>query len=790
VKLSNFRNIKSIIFSTSALGILYVVLLCMALSVFVNNYINYNSYERKFNTQIFELVNLKEQNRKLLNNKLRNSILVNNKSDSLYFIIKKSILNIIDIKKNSLTKTLYLEKKINLLLLDYKHLQKQYNLYFEYILQLGNSNNGQYANLLHAADEFSNRLKNLEDNNKIISHYKQIKSMLLLFQSNSNELNLKIIKTEINKIELLLDKKNKNNNNYNYLRVYDSFKTFQNTFNVYVKKKMQIGISNNNGLIHKLYKNFNIIENRLNEASDKIYKEKTQDTLLFIFVFIFLSILFLIANFLLNRNFFIKQLFFINYIKKSIENFNTGRFKKHKEIYLPHDLKEIIIELNKFSGKIQKTEKTLLAIPDRNINFDITDTERIQYLDKSLLKIWKNFELSDNDLQSEKEKRIISDWIKTGLEKFTSILRKDFTNVNIISKELLNNIIEHLNIAVGAIYLAKNKNETKLNMVANFAFGKESHIQKQIEKGEGIIGTAAIEKKTLNITNIPPDYYEINSGFGSAMPKNLLIVPVKFENDFYGIIELASFRYIKAYELEFIEELGRAFAASLSANEAHEKVRIDYDKIKKTNKKRENEIIELEKKIIKFQFDYNKINNKNSENEIIINNISNNTILFDLNIEGYVLSASNQFYQTYKIPTENINTTNYLDIIYKSEKNDEIDVDKFWNELKLGYSKKIFHRIKIGEQKFWLSENYVPVKNEDGSINKIKVISTNISDYKELEKIIETANQNIQELRLSNENNDVFIKKIKSELIEAKKETDEIKKRESELKEIIENLKK
>jgi len=793
VKFSIFKNIKSIIYLNSIIGISYVVLLIVVLSIFIKSNINYNSYEKKINTQIFELLKLKELNKKMLNNKFENEFYINKKNkiyDSLNYSIKKSLLNIKTIKNNNLTSTLYLNKNIDLLLLDFEHLQKQYDLYFKYVLQLGNSKNGLYANLLYASNEFYDKLNDLENNTEIILNHEQMKNMMVLFQSSNTQNTLNLFIKKIKKIELLLNNKKSDSNNYRYLRVYDSFKEYHNAFNFYAKKKMQIGVNNNVGVIKKINTNYIIIENRLNELAETAYKKKGKNIVTFIFVLVFLSIIFLLIAYISNRNFFIKQTFFISYLKLLIKDFDKGHLKKKKIIKLPDELYEIIEELNKFSNKLQKTESTLLALPDRQINFDITDPERIQFLDKALLKIWKNFELNDNNLESEKEKRIVSEWIKTGLEKFTSILRKDFTSVNVISKEILNNIIEHLNIAVGAVYLSQNKNETKLNMVANFAFGKESHIQKGIDKGEGIIGTAAIEKKTLNITNIPPNYYKISSGFGASMPKNLLIVPIKFENDFFGIIELASFRLIKAYELEFVEELGKAFAATLSANEVHENVSNDYKNLIEKHKDLENEKNKLEQKIKEFNIDYNKLINSNLEYEVINKNLYKTTIIFDLNTEGYVISANNQFYQTFNIPSENTTAINYLDLIYKSEKKDNIDIDKFWNDIKLGNTKRIVHKIKIIDDEFWLSESYIPIKNNKGTVNKIKVVSINITDYKELEKIIEAANQNIQELRLNNENNDAFIKKIKSELKEAKKETEEVKKRESELIEIIEQLKK
>jgi len=785
VKFLNLKNIKPLVYLNNIIGLIYVILLLVVLYVYIYNFIEYNSYEKTINTHILKLTNLKKLNNKLLNNKFKNDFYSNEKdelSDNLYTNINELFVTVKEIKKSNLTKHLFLEEKINLLFLDYKHLEKQYNLFFKYTLQLGNSEYGLYAKLLHSSDELFDKLSDFDNNYVLISHYYQMKNMLALF--HHNKLFYELFKNQINQIELVLNSKT---DTYKNLRAKDALSEYQKAFNLFVKKKMQVGFNNEFGLTKKINNNINVIENRINEISIVLNENKHKNNLMFILIFIFLSILFLIISFIFSRVFYTKQSFFINQSKALIKGFDIGVFKNEKTIKLPTELDELITIINKFSKKLQKTEKVLLALPDRKINFEITDADRIQFLDKSLLKIWKNFELNDNDLESEKEKRIISDWIKIGLEKFTSILRKDFSNVSSLSKEILNNIIEHLNIAVGAIYLTNDNDESLgLNMVANFAFGNESHIQKEIYKGEGIIGTAAIEKKTMNITNIPENYYKVSSGFGETMPKNLLVVPIKFEEDFFGIIELASFRIIKSYELEFVEELGKAFAASLGANKIHQNVRKEFENLKEKTNILENEKINLENNIANLNNDYEKLSIDNFEYKLSINNLNNSIIIFDLNLEGYVLSANNQFYEIFQISVENINSVNYLDLIYKSEKTNDIDIDKFWNEIKLGSYKKIVHKIKIGEQDFWLSDKFIPIKDAEKNIKKIKVVSTNISDYKILEEIIENANMNIQELKLNNENNQVFINKLKSEIKENKKEFET---KEAELLEIIKKLK-
>ncbi|MBN2757652.1 MAG: GAF domain-containing protein [Bacteroidales bacterium] len=698
----------------------------------------------------------------------------NNLTQDLDLSLKKSFIIIDNLRKSDISNNLLLQKKNDLLLLDYKHLQKQFELYFDYTRQLGSTEYGIYNKLINSSLELQKRLNLLNKNDEIVLLFNQTRSMQALFHFSFDKSSYNFLQKQNNIIENLI-KKRDYNNNYNYYRINDSFKEYKSVFNLFSRKKMQIGFNNDFGLVNKINNTFIIVENRLNESSEIIYLNKYRNVIIYFIAFALLSFVFLIISYFFSRKFYLKHILFINETLKIIENIDKGILFENNELNIPFEFRNIIDSLNGFSKKLLKTAKILLALPDRKINIEITDSERVQFLNDSLLKIWKNFELNDNDLETEKQGRFISDWVKTGLEKFTGILRKEFDDVNLLSKELLNNLIEHLNIAVGAIYLKKEIEKSfELELVSSFAFGKEKLIKKKIEAGEGIIGTAAVEKNTLNITNVPANYFKVSSGFGNAMPRNVLIIPVIFENEIFGIIELASFKIIQNYELEFIEELAKAFAATLSANKAHENIKQKYKETTIKNNLLENEKSKLQNNISDLSKDFEELNFKNFDYEIVKRSIDSYTIIFDINIEGYVLSVNNQFYKVFKTLPENIKNINYFDYLYKSEKIEEIDIDKFWNEIKIGISKKLTHKINVLGENFWLYDDFIPIKNNEGIVYKVKVVSRNITDYKELEKNIEKAKLTIQELDLNNENNIIIIDNLKLKLKNSNNALEEI----------------
>ena len=88
---------------------------------------------------------------------------------------------------------------------------------------------------------------------------------------------------------------------------------------------------------------------------------------------------------------------------------------------------------------------------------------------------------------------------------------------------------------------------------------------KQIKWGDGLIGTCAMEQKVIHLKNIPDSYISVTSGLGESNPDSLLIVPMQFENEIYGVLEFASFQKFEPNHINLISQAAESVASTLSA---------------------------------------------------------------------------------------------------------------------------------------------------------------------------------------------------------------------------------
>ncbi|MBV8322237.1 MAG: response regulator, partial [Hyphomicrobiales bacterium] len=91
----------------------------------------------------------------------------------------------------------------------------------------------------------------------------------------------------------------------------------------------------------------------------------------------------------------------------------------------------------------------------------------------------------------------------------------------------------------------------------------------QLGLGEGLVGQCALEKQKIHITNAPPNYIRISSGLGDAPPQSIIVLPVVFEGQVKGVLELASFDRFNPTHQAFLDQLTESIGIVLNTIEAN-----------------------------------------------------------------------------------------------------------------------------------------------------------------------------------------------------------------------------
>jgi hypothetical protein len=165
---------------------------------------------------------------------------------------------------------------------------------------------------------------------------------------------------------------------------------------------------------------------------------------------------------------------------------------------------------------------------------------------------------------SEDERK--RNWATQGLAEIGAILRAHTDDLKEFYNSIVCYVVKYTGSNQGGIFLVVNNDkESYLELMACYAYERRKFMERKIGIGEGLLGQCVLEKQTVNMLTLPPNYIRITSGLGDAPPSNLVIVPLKINEDVQGVLEIASFRKFEQFQIDFLEKLAENIAAAISS---------------------------------------------------------------------------------------------------------------------------------------------------------------------------------------------------------------------------------
>ncbi len=181
-------------------------------------------------------------------------------------------------------------------------------------------------------------------------------------------------------------------------------------------------------------------------------------------------------------------------------------------------------------------------------------------------------ELKDNintmidNLRLTTDRNTEQDWLKTNLARFTGMLQGQ-RELTTVGSMLLSELAPLVNAQQGVLYQMESEDSSSMTLLSAFADSLDGHPQK-VRMGEGLVGQCALEKRRMLISDLPNYTTPIRSGLFEAVPQNVIVLPVLFEDRVKAVIELASLNAFTTSHLAFLEQLTASIGIVLNSIEA------------------------------------------------------------------------------------------------------------------------------------------------------------------------------------------------------------------------------
>jgi signal transduction histidine kinase/CheY-like chemotaxis protein len=143
-------------------------------------------------------------------------------------------------------------------------------------------------------------------------------------------------------------------------------------------------------------------------------------------------------------------------------------------------------------------------------------------------------------------------------------------DLNTVGRLILSELAPVVSAQQAVFYVLDSSRDTsQLTLLASYADRGHDAVGRRLGLGEGLVGQCALEKQKIHITSAPPEYIRIASGLGEAPPRSIIVLPVVFEGQVKGVLELASFERFNPTHQAFLDQLTESIGIVLNTIEAN-----------------------------------------------------------------------------------------------------------------------------------------------------------------------------------------------------------------------------
>ena len=196
-------------------------------------------------------------------------------------------------------------------------------------------------------------------------------------------------------------------------------------------------------------------------------------------------------------------------------------------------------------------------------------------------------ELKDNinqmivALRETTRKNADQGWLDSNLARIGGLLQGQ-RDLGEVCQMIMNEVAPLVNAQVGAFFLADpadagveaaEQREQRWVMVGGYAMTTTGDgpgaPPLSFRSGEGLVGQAATTKQRVLVEDVPPGYLPIRSGVGASSPRAVAVLPVQFEDESLGVIELGSIAPFSGLHLTFLERLVATIGVAITTIQAN-----------------------------------------------------------------------------------------------------------------------------------------------------------------------------------------------------------------------------
>ncbi len=384
-------------------------------------------------------------------------------------------------------------------------------------------------------------------------------------------------------------------------------------------------------------------------------------------------------------------------------------------------------------------------LKNKRINELKTKSRELISILKEREKLYEKKELEFQEKFKEEEELKFQ---AIGLSNFSDIISKNKDNLEKLGQHLIYELVKYTEANSGAIYIM-NDDKKVLNVLNSYA-PELKKIKESFKPGEGYVGTCYNESKTLELENIPETYSKISSGLGEALPRYIAFIPLIQDENKLGVIELASFKKLEKYKLEFTERLSHNIASAIAIQTATEKMqsmleqsKVQSEELKAHEEELRQNMEEMQSVQEELQRQKDELTREKALMDVLLTNAKEAIYFKDK--KSRFIKASDSMAKLFKVKSVE-KMYGKSDFDFFTEEHARPAFEDEMNIIKTGKPMidKVEKETHADGRVHWVSTSKMPLYNEKGEIVGTFGISKDVTQSVEMEQEIKQRNEELQ----------------------------------------------
>jgi len=403
---------------------------------------------------------------------------------------------------------------------------------------------------------------------------------------------------------------------------------------------------------------------------------------------------------------------------------------KKLKVNTSDEIGEMGNSVNTLIDGLNKTALFAQEIGKGNLDKQFELLSNKDVLGNSLLDMRESLKVAKQQEELRKLEDQKQNWATQGMAKFGEILRQNTDDMQEFAYHIISNLVKYIDANQGGLFIINDddKNDVFVELLACYAYERRKYMKKRIEVGVGLVGRCVQEQKTIYMTDLPESYISITSGLGQAVPNALLIVPLKVNDEIYGVVELAGFNAFEDHVIKFVEEVGESIASTISTT----KINIRTNQLLEQSQQQAEEMSaqeeEMRQNMEELQATQEEAARRSAEMQGLLDALNTANLVIEYDLDGYITSVNDNYLKLVGTTRDQLIGTHHTDNMQLTKKQKEENA-KFWSDLRNGMAKKETDRVEFGANKYVFVATYTPIFDEDGNPVKVLKIATDITDF-------------------------------------------------------------